>query len=84
MSIIGKVNKLFVLCVIYYIFVVICCYISLVCFVFIICIIGIFLNENFKYMILKGSLRVKYEYNFIDFNNCKMICLNKYNLYVRL
>lgn len=35
-------------------------------------------------MILKGSLRVKYEYNFIDFNNCKMICLNKYNLYVRL
>lgn len=81
MSIIGKVNKLFVLCVIYYIFVVICCYISLVCFVF---IIGIFLNENFKYMILKGSLRVKYEYNFIDFNNCKMICLNKYNLYVRL
>lgn len=61
-----------------------CCNISLVCFVFIICIIGIFLNENFKYMILKGSLRVKYEYNFIDFNNSNIICINKYNLYVRL
>lgn len=61
-----------------------CCYISLVCFVFIICIIGIFLNENFKYMILKGSLRVEFEYNFIDFKYSNMICINKYNLYVRL
>lgn len=75
-SIIGKVYKLFVF---YF-----CCYISLVCFVFIICIIGIFLNENFKYMILKGSLRVEFEYNFIDFKYSNMICINKYNLYVRL